>query len=345
LVVHSYHGWNYYQFYFINDHCYRTARIFIPVVQKTKIFEYIKLITMIRKILLVLFVQFAFIAFAAAQNHDKFMGTWEGKLNVGVELRIVFHILDDGRGGLASTADSPDQNAYGLVCNSTSFGGDQIKIEMLKQNAKFSGKLADDSTINGTFTQGMDVPLQLKKVVKISEAKKSNRPQTPQPPFPYQLDSLEYDNADKTVHLGATLTYPKGNGPFPAAILITGSGQEDRDETIFGHKPFAIIADYLTRNGFAVLRVDDRGTGKSKGEVLKATSLDFANDVMTSMDYLKSRKEIDKNKIGLVGHSEGGLIASIIITKRKDVAFIISLSGPGMKGADILADQNEVIMR
>jgi alpha/beta superfamily hydrolase len=299
---------------------------------------------MSRKFFLIIASQFFLTAVATAQYHNKFIGTWEGKLNLGVELRIVFHILDDGHGGLVSTADSPDQNAYGLVCNSTSLVADQIRIEMLKQNAKFAGKLVDDSTINGTFTQSIDVPLQLKKGQKISEGKKSNRPQTPQPPFPYQVDSVEYDNADKTVHLGATLTYPKGQGPFPAAILITGSGQQDRDETLFGHKPFAVIADYLTRRGFAVLRVDDREVGKSKGDD-KATSEDFATDVMISMDYLKTRNEIDKNKIGLIGHSEGGLIASIVITKRKDVAFIISLAGPGMTGADILADQNEVIMK
>jgi pimeloyl-ACP methyl ester carboxylesterase len=299
---------------------------------------------MIRKFFAII-LMFFFSLSAFAQFHDKFIGTWEGKLNVGIELRIVFHILDDGHGGLASTADSPDQNAYGLVCNSTSLAVDQISIEMLKQNAKFSGKLVNDSTIKGTFAQGAEIPLELKKVVNISEGKKLNRPQTPQPPFPYNADSVEYDNENKSVHLGGTLTYPQGQGPFPAAILITGSGQEDRDETLFGHKPFAVIADYLTRHGFAVLRVDDREVGKSRGDIKNATSDDFAKDVMTSMDFLKTRKEIDKNKIGLIGHSEGGLIASIVITKRKDVAFIISLAGPGTKGAEVLADQNEVIMR
>ena len=135
----------------------------------------------------------------------------------------------------------------------------------------------------------------------------------PQTPYPYNSDSVEYDNADKTVHLGATLTYPKTGGPFPAAVLITGSGTQDRDETLFGHHPFAVIADYLTRRGYAVLRVDDRGAGLSKGDLTKPTSADFAKDVETSMAWLKTQKEIDPSRIGLIGHSEGGMIAPMII--------------------------------
>ncbi|HEY5408219.1 MAG TPA: acyl-CoA thioester hydrolase/BAAT C-terminal domain-containing protein [Ginsengibacter sp.] len=165
------------------------------------------------------------------------------------------------------------------------------------------------------------------------------RPQTPHPPFSYNQDSVEYDNADKTVHLAATLSYPKTGGPFITALLITGSGLQDRDETIFGHKPFAVIADYLTRNGFAVLRVDDRETGKSKGDVKDATSADFAEDAFTSIQYLLSRKEIDKNKIGIIGHSEGGFIAPIVYSKWPKLAFIISLAGTGVAGSAILLRQ------
>lgn len=166
-----------------------------------------------------------------------------------------------------------------------------------------------------------------------------NRPQTPKPPFDYFSDSVEYDNSDKTVHLGATLTYPKTKGPFTTIVLITGSGQEDRDETIFAHKPFAVIADYLTKKGYAVLRVDDRGKGKSKGELLTATTEDFAQDVITSIHYLQTRKEVNKKKIGLMGHSEGGLIAPMVYTKLPGIAFIVSLAGTGISGADILLRQ------
>jgi uncharacterized protein len=152
--------------------------------------------------------------------------------------------------------------------------------------------------------------------------------QAPKPPFPYHSDSVEYDNADKTVHLAATLTYPEKGGPFPAAILITGSGTQDRDETLFGHHPFAVIADYLTRTGYAVLRVDDRTAGLSTGDVRKATTADFAKDVETSFAWLKKSKQIDPKRIGLIGHSEGAMIAPIVASDNKDIAFIISLAGP-----------------
>lgn len=165
------------------------------------------------------------------------------------------------------------------------------------------------------------------------------RPQTPLPPFVYNTDSVEYDNADKTVHLAGTLTYPKTKGPFITILMITGSGQEDRDETIFGHHPFAVIADHLTKKGYAVLRVDDRGIGKSKGEILTATSVDFAEDVLTSIRYLLTRHEVNKNKIGVIGHSEGGFIAPIVYTKWSKLAFIISLAGTGVSGAEILLKQ------
>jgi pimeloyl-ACP methyl ester carboxylesterase len=178
----------------------------------------------------------------------------------------------------------------------------------------------------------------LASVLNAQDAKK-NRPQTPLPPYDYYADSVEYDNADQTAHLAATFTYPKGMGPFITVVLITGSGQQDRDETIFDHKPFAVIADYLTKQGFAVLRVDDRGTGKSRGELKTATSLDFADDVVTSLNYLLTRKEVNKNKIGVMGHSEGGFIAPIVYTKWRRLAFIVSLAGTGVPGKEILLKQ------
>ncbi len=167
----------------------------------------------------------------------------------------------------------------------------------------------------------------------------NNRPQTPKPPYSYNSDSVEYDNTDKTIHYGATFTYPKTGGPFITLLMITGSGLQDRDETIFNHKPFAVIADYLTKKGYAVLRVDDRQKGKSTGDVNNATSEDFANDVLTSFNYLLQRKEVDKNKIGLIGHSEGGFIAPLVYTKNHQVAFIISLAGTGVSGDKILLKQ------
>lgn len=175
-------------------------------------------------------------------------------------------------------------------------------------------------------------------IVFSQEAKKIF-PQTPQPPFDYKLDSVEYESRDGLVHLAGSFTYPKGIGPFTTLVMITGSGQEDRDETIFGHKPFAVIADHLTKNGYAVLRVDDRGRGKSKGDLKNATSLDFAEDVITSIQYLQTRKEVNRNKIGVIGHSEGGFIAPMVYSKYRALAFIISLAGTGIPGGDILLMQ------
>ena len=181
-----------------------------------------------------------------------------------------------------------------------------------------------------------------KKTAQVNSSGGPNQvihPQTPHAPYPYDTLEVEYDNADKTVHLAGTLSYPNKGNSFTTIVMITGSGQQDRDETILGHKPFAVIADYLTRAGFAVLRVDDRGKGKSKGDLYKATSLDFANDVITSVQYISTLKQVNKDKIGLMGHSEGGFIAPIVFTKYPGISFIVSLAGTGVPGADILFKQ------
>ena len=290
-------------------------------------------------------ILFTFLAITAiAQPVSKFAGTWQGVLNVGAELRIVFHIKEDGKGGFISTADSPDQSAYGLTCDKTTVNDNEVTISMNDLNASYNGRLVNDSTIEGIFTQGAELPLTLKKTVK-SENKERKRPQTPQPPYPYTSVEVEYRNADKTLSYGATITIPEGNGPFPAAVLITGSGPQNRDEEILGHKLFAVIADHLTRKGFIILRVDDRGIGKSTGEFKKATSEDFASDVSSSVDYLLSRPEADPKKIGLIGHSEGGMIAPMVAVQRKDISFIVLLAGPGVQIMELMAEQNEAIAR
>ncbi len=175
---------------------------------------------------------------------------------------------------------------------------------------------------------------------------KANRPQTPKPPFPYEAREVLYDNPTDKSKLGGTLTLPKGAGPFPAALLITGSGSQDRDETIFEHKPFFVIADFLTRKGFAVLRVDDRGVGKSTGKTDKATIQTHATDVVAGVEFLKKQKQIDPQRIGLIGHSEGGIIAPLVASEHsKDIAFIVSLAGSGIPGAELSALQIELISR
>jgi uncharacterized protein len=285
---------------------------------------------------------FTFFSTASLGQTSKFVGTWLGTLKVGIDLRIVFHIAEDGKGGFITTADSPDQSAYGLKCDTTTIKDNQVTIDMKDLMAVFTGKLEDDSTINGVFTQQAALPVVLKKTGKVTE---KNRPQTPRPPFPYRSEELIYTSADKSLSYGATITIPEGKGPFPAAVLITGSGPQDRDETIMGHKPFAVIADDLARKGFIILRVDDRGVGKSTGSFAEATSEDFATDVNNSVDYLLSRKEVDKKKIGLIGHSEGGMIAPMVAAKRNDINFLVLLAAPGVRIIDLMAEQNVAIAR
>ena len=276
-----------------------------------------------------------------AQPQNKFTGTWEGKLNIGVEIRVVFHIREDGKGGLVSTTDSPDQSVYGIKCDTTIVSGEKIDISIKELGGSFQGQLLNDSTIEGKIIQGVELPIVLKKGGKPIERK---HPQTPQAPFPYKSEDVEYDNADKSLHYGATLTIPEGKGPFSAAVLITGSGAQNRDEEIMGHKLFAVLADYLTRKGFVILRVDDRGIGKSSGKFGEATSADFAKDVNTSLDYLLSRSEVNPKKLGMIGHSEGGMIAPMVAANREYIDFIILLAGPGVKIMDLMAEQNAAIL-
>lgn len=279
---------------------------------------------------------------AAFSQTGSFTGTWTGKVNVGVELRAVFHFKQNDNGSIKATFDSPDQSAFGLKCDTTIVNGNQITVEMTDLRASFTGRLLNDSTIDGVMKQGVEFPLVLKRTTASLENKHS---QEPQPPFPYRSEDVEYDNADKSLHYGATLTLPNGNGPFPAVVLITGSGPQNRNEELMGHKPFLVLSDALTRNGIAVLRVDDRGVGKSTGIFNNATSADFAKDVSTSVDYLLKRSEVDKKKIGLIGHSEGGMIAPIVATSRKDIAFVVLLAGPGIKIDQLMVEQNTAIFR
>ena len=268
-------------------------------------------------------------------------GTWNGLLKVqGMQLRLVFHINKTDQ-GLDAKMDSPDQGAYGIAVSKIEYGEQELTIEVTNIGLKYTGTFMTDSIV-GTFTQmGQSIPL----VLKHEEAKKElvKRPQDPTPPFPYTEKEVTFENKADHITLAGTLTLPSENGKYPAVILITGSGPQDRNEEIFGHKPFLIIADYLSRNGIAVLRYDDRGTGKSSGDFKTATSNDFAKDVESALDFLKTQKNIDIKKIGLAGHSEGGLIAPIVATQRPDVDFIILLAGPGIRGDKILLAQQKLI--
>lgn len=272
-------------------------------------------------------------------------GIWQGVLKVGgIELRVVFKISKTAEGKFTATMDSPDQGAKDIPVSEVSFENGGVKIEVKVVLGVFSGKMSDDNTIAGEWKQGAAaLPLVMKRVDKEPEALR--RPQEPQKPYPYNEEEVTFDNTKAGNKLAGTLTLPKTGGPFPAVILISGSGPQDRNETLLGHKPFLVWADYLTRQGLAVLRYDDRGFGKSTGDFKAATSVDFASDVLAGLTYLKTRREINPQKIGLVGHSEGGLIAPMVAAQSSDVAFIVLMAGPGITGEEILYLQSALISR
>ncbi len=271
---------------------------------------------------------------------QEIIGSWTGSLKIQeTSLRLVFNVsMKDSV--LISTFDSPDQGAFGLPTTRTTYSESDKKLEIIASGLGifYRGILENDSIV-GTFNQGgIPFPLTLRKTIK----EVVHKPQTPIEPLPYISEEVTIsDNSQNKVSLSGTLTLPDSTGIFPAIILIAGSGPNDRDETIFGHKPFYLLSDYLTRNGFAVLRYDKRGVGKSTGDYSKATISDFVTDASNALEYLKSRKEIDSSKIGMLGHSEGGIIAPMVASKSSDVKFMVLLAAPGTKGIEIVLDQNE----
>jgi hypothetical protein len=270
-------------------------------------------------------------------------GTWNGVLKVqGTQLQLTFNV-DKTESDFSATMDSPDQGAFGIPVTKTIFENNMIKFEVSKLLIVYQGELKENEII-GTFKQGgQEFPMNLSKNKIEKEIVK--RPQEPSKPYPYRSEDITFQNEKANILLSGTLTLPEKEGNYPVVILISGSGPQNRDEELLGHKPFLVLADHLTKNGIAVLRYDDRGVGASKGDFNSATSADFATDVESAIAYLKTRKEINKKKIGLVGHSEGGLIAPMIASKSKDVNFIVLLAGPGITGAKILLLQQELIAR
>jgi hypothetical protein len=235
-------------------------------------------------------------------------GTWLGTVEAGgIRLRVVFHILNTAD-GLTATMDSPDQGVNGVPATSVRRNGSSLKIEVKQmRGGAFEGKISPDlAKIAGTYSwTGGTLPLVVQRV-KDASALERRRPQNPVKPYPYREEEVSYVNKSaQGVTLAGTLTLPPGKGPFVAVLLVPGSGPHDRDETLLGHKPFLVLADYLTRKGIVVLRVDDRGVGESTGSRADATSADFATDAEAGIAYLKTRPEVDSHKIGLIGHSEG----------------------------------------
>lgn len=271
-------------------------------------------------------------------------GSWNGLLKVqGMQLRLVFNITQTDT-GLSATMDSPDQGAKGIPVTSVSYENATLKVGIASAKIEYEGVMGQDNMIVGNFKQaGQSFPLNLSK--EIVEKETISRPQEPVKPYPYYEEEITFKNEKAGNTLAGTLTLPEKEGVYPAVILITGSGPQNRDEELLGHKPFLVLSDYLTRNGIAVLRFDDRGIGASTGDFKTATSADFATDVEAGVEYLLQRKEIDKKKIGLIGHSEGGIIAPMVAVKSKGVSFIVLMAGTGIQGDQLLLLQATLIGR
>ncbi|MDY6206279.1 MAG: alpha/beta hydrolase [Prevotella sp.] len=275
---------------------------------------------------------------AQTTNERMLEGSWSGKLNAGrMVLSLVFHITWDESGNPSCTFDSPDQSVRGMATKVVFIGSDSIHLEMANLGASYFAKLKNGE-LDGTFVQmGYRFPLVLKR-----GEEKVRRPQHPVPPYPYITEEVTFENKEDGATLAGTLTYPEGYKNMrpkdvPVLLMVTGSGQENRDEEIFDHKPFWVIADFLARHGIATLRYDDRNHGQSKGgEVAKATTADFMRDARAGLNYLRSLKKF--GKIGVLGHSEGASIAFMLGAEKK-ADFIISMAGVGMKGDSVLTAQ------
>ena len=296
-------------------------------------------------LVLILLAAFAFQTTSATGTEHSVAGNWLGVLETqGLKLRILLKITQAPDGKLSAKMDSIDQAANNLPIDTITFAGGTVKFAAGALALSYEGKLSNDgSEIIGQLKQGQgSFPLTFKR----TEAPPTlGRPQDPKKPYPYAEEEVSYENTTDKVKLAGTLTLPSSQTPAPAVILITGSGAQDRNETVAGHRPFLVLADHLTRKGIAVLRVDDRGMGGSAVGSPGDTSENFAQDVLAGVSFLKGRKEIDPRKIGLIGHSEGAMIAPMAAVKSKDIAFIVMMAGMGQTGADVILLQGDVMQK
>lgn len=271
--------------------------------------------------------------------------TWEGTLDLGVQKLVMrLRVYKTAEAQAEYFIDSVSQKVGGFVANGTLVDRN-LTLDIPALRGKFTGEYSEDGeSLAGKWSQGLALDLNFKKVARPSTLEPARRPQNPQPPYPYQSLEVAFPSANATEQLAGTLTLPAQGERFPLAILISGSGPQDRDSTLLEHKPFLVLADYLTRRGFAVLRYDERGVGKSQGDHAAATTEDFASDVAAAVKFARSRSEIDPQKIGLIGHSEGGMIAPIVAASDPDIAWMVLMAGPGVNGEQILYSQGQLIV-
>lgn len=280
---------------------------------------------------------------------------WQGTIEVPKGAALAFTIaLAERGGGWTGTITIPAQNAVDLALTAIAVDAHALAFTLALPGApeaawpKFRATIAaDGSSAAGTLHQGgLDMPIRLRRAsAEEAAASAPRRPQLPVPPFPYAAREVAFEHPVTGATIAGTLTAPEGGGKHAAVVLISGSGLQDRDETVFGHKPFLVLADWLTRHGIAVLRVDDRGVGGSTGDAASATVLDNASDAEASYRFLREQPEVDPARVGLVGHSEGGIIAPIVASRVPEVAFVVSLAGTGMSGAELMPHQYELVQR
>ncbi|HEU4883808.1 MAG TPA: alpha/beta fold hydrolase [Longimicrobium sp.] len=278
----------------------------------------------------------------AAAQESPLVGRWGGALEVqAIRLRLTLAVADSG-GALTARFVSVDQNGA-IIPATAAVRADSAFFEMPMLGARYRAAIVGRDTLRGEWLQGAGV-LPLTMVRGADAGMVVRRPQLPKPPFPYREEQVTVQSVPG-VRLAGTLTLPQGDGPHPAVVLVSGSGPQDRDETLLGHKPFLVLADYLTRRGIAVLRLDDRGVGASTGSFAAATSDDFAHDAAAAVQWLRARPDVADDRVGIVGHSEGGVIAPLVASRTPEVAFIVMLAGPGMDPGELLMEQGALISR
>lgn len=269
-------------------------------------------------------------------------GHWKGVLSVGNDTLALIINVTGTEGKFAATLDVPQQGVTDIAIDKFDVNGPAISLSVTQFGMSYEGSLVMGNIL-GTFSQnGMKLPLTFAKVKKTAP----DRPQNPKEPYPYRSEEVSFTNSGDNVTLSGTLTLPEGSGPFPAVVLVSGSGTQDRDEELMGHKPFLVTADFFTRRGIAVLRYDDRGYDSTTVEAAKsATSVDLSYDAEAAAAYLMDRPEIDKSKVGVAGHSEGGMIVFMIAARRPDIAFALSFAGPAISGRKVIQSQQEAILK
>lgn len=278
---------------------------------------------------------------------QELQGYWQGQLNnelQKINMQFAFS-YDSSRSSYIAYLTIPQQMIIRLKINKISVADDSIKINISNFAAKYHGKIFDnDSIIGNLYQSGMSLPLILYRISEV-DTFSFNRPQNPLPPFPYISKDVEFYNKKDKIKLAGTITIPDSISKHPAVVLISGSGPQDRDESLAFHKPFALIADRLTKAGIVVLRYDDRGVAKSEGNFSIATTFDFADDAKAAINWLKNQPFVDKNNIGVIGHSEGGIIAFYLASKEKNLKFAIALAGVTIPCDQLIALQTKKMMQ